>query len=61
MTRVNKRNEFHQYQEEAGVTIIWNSPLPLVDEDVPPAVVDAVVREVEGVKGEEDDDDVGMS
>ena len=41
----------------AGVTVIWNSPLPPVADDVPAVVV---VREVDDVDGE-GDEDVGMS
>jgi hypothetical protein len=41
----------------AGVTVIWNSPPPLLPDDVPAVVV---IREVDDVDGEEDKDE-GMS
>jgi len=41
----------------AGVTVMWNSPPPLAVDDVPAGVV---VREVDDVDGEENED-VGMN
>ena len=53
---------FHQYQEVAGVTVIWNSPLPLAADDVPAAAAadGDDIREVD-VVNEEGVKDEGMS
>jgi hypothetical protein len=53
-----QKKNFHRSYDVAGVTVIWNSPLPPVADDVPAAVV--VVREVDDGDGE-GDEDVGMS
>ncbi len=55
--RQKKEKNFHRSYDVAGVTVMWNSPPPLAVDDVPAVVV---VREVDDVDGEENED-VGMN